>query len=172
MTSYLSLFSGLATALGSFQAIAPPLAGKPSQLPVKAGPVAAYQLPGGLRAQVHGSDVVITNSAGAVVARNSKLIRKEDESQFCLSEGFERIVSKGDYFTIEQQTCGGWFFIKEYITFRYIKASGKIVLHKYGRVPTDRRDLNKVMPAELYTAKQLGQRPFAQVTKASLDAVE
>ena len=169
MVSYLVLFSNLATSLGSFPATSPP---QPSQLPVKAGPVAVYQLPGGLRAQVRGSDLVITNGAGVVVARNSKLIRGEDENQRCPSDGFERIVSKGDYFTIEQQTCGGWLFIQEYITFHYVKASGAIVLHKYGRVPTDRRDPNKVMPAELYTAKQLGQRPFAQVTKALLDAVE
>jgi hypothetical protein len=131
-----------------------------------------YRLPGGLRARVHGSDVVITNGAGVVVARNSALIRREDEDQSCPSEGFERIVSKGNYFTIEQQTCGGWFFVNEYITFRYVKASGQIMLYKYGRVSTDRRDPNKVTPAELYTAKQLGQRSFTQVTKASLDAIE
>lgn len=172
MTSYLALFSGLVTSLGSCPAIASPQANEPSQRPVKAGPVAGYQLPGGLRAQVHGPDMVITNGAGTVVARNRNLIRREDEDQRCPSDGFERIVSKGDYFTIEQQTCSGWFFIKEYITFRYVKASGTILLHKYGRVSTDRRDPAKVIPAELYTAKQLGQRPFAQVTKASLDAVE
>ncbi|MGI4973396.1 MAG: hypothetical protein ACRYGH_31005 [Janthinobacterium lividum] len=95
----------------------------------------------------------------------------EDELTYCPSAGFERIVSKGDYFTIEQQTCGGWYYINEYITFHYLKASRKIVLHKYGRVSTDRRDPNKAIPAELYTAKQLGPRSFNQVTKASLDAV-
>jgi hypothetical protein len=165
MNSCLAVYVGLATWLSSLPASGP------IPVPVGASLVAVYQLPGGLRAQVHGSDVVITNGAGVVVARNSHLIRREDEDQSCPSEGFERIVSKGDYFTIEQQTCGGWFLVNEYITFRYLKASGKIVLHKYGRVPTDRRDPNKVMPTELYTAKQLGQFAFAQVTKASLDAV-
>jgi hypothetical protein len=171
MTSYLPLLSCLVTSLGGFLAIAPPVAATPSQLPLKDSPTAVCQLAGGLRARVQGSEVVITNGAGAVVARNSKLIRREDEDQSCPSDGFERMVAKGDYFTIEQQTCGGWFFIKEYITFRYVRASGKIVLHKYGRVATDRRDPNKEIPAEQYTAKQLGQRSFAQVTKASLDAV-
>lgn len=172
MTSYLVLLSCLATSLGSFPYLGSRPAREPSQLPAQPSPGAVYQLPGGLQAQVHGADMVISNGAGAVVARNSKLIRREDENQRCPSDGFERIVAKGDYFTIEQQTCGGWFFFKEYITFRYVKASGKIMLYKYGRVPTDRRDPSKVVPAELYTAKHLGQRPFAQVTKALLDAVE
>ena len=134
--------------------------------------VQTYRLACGLQAKVAGSEILITDGTGLVVARNSHLIRREDEDHYCPSEGFERIVLKGDYFTIEQQTCGGWFFINEYITFRYVKTSGKIVLHKYGRVSTDRRDPSKVIPAEVYKANQLGPHAFAQVTKAWLAAVE
>ncbi|RZK88750.1 MAG: hypothetical protein EOO62_37200 [Hymenobacter sp.] len=136
-----------------------------------AGAAAVYQLGSGLRAKVQGPDLVITDGSGASIAHNSGLIRLADARATCPSDGFERIVAKGDYFTIEQQTCGGWFFTTEYITFHYLKASRKIVLHKYGRVSTDRRAPNQAIPAEVYTATQLGEHSFGQTTKALLDAV-
>jgi hypothetical protein len=133
---------------------------------------ARYALGHGLQATVAGHTLVIKNASGTIIARNEQIIRLADENSSCPSEGFERIVAKGDYFTIKQQTCGGWSFIQEYITFHYVPASGQLMLHKYGRVATDRRDPNKIIPANVYTTKQLGQHPLAQVTKAALDAME
>lgn len=144
----------------------------PEQLRARPAPAAHYALGHGLQATVAGRALVITNASGSVIARNSQLIRLADERTDCPSEGFERIVAKGDYFTIEQQTCGSWFFIQEYIAFHYVPASGRLVLHKYGRVATDRRDPTKAIPANVYTAQQLGPRSFSQVTSASLDALE
>jgi hypothetical protein len=134
-------------------------------------PMAAKQYPlcGGLRATVKGQTVLITNAKGVVVAQNKQLIRLPDEHTDCPSEGFERLVSKGNYFTIEQQNCGGWFFINEYITFYYVPGTGKIQLHKVSFSVTDRREPDKKIPDKVFTKKQFGQRYFNRVTLDSLE---
>jgi len=136
-----------------------------------AGPSAAKQYPlcCGLRVTVKGRAVLITNAKGVVIAQNKQLIRLEDEHTDCPSEGFERLVSKGNYFTIEQQNCGGWFFINEYITFCYVPGTGKIQLHKVSFSVTDRREPDKKIPDKVFTQKQFGQRDFSRVTLDSLE---
>jgi len=135
----------------------------------QAGSAKEYPLCCGMRAAVRGHTIEITNAKGVVIARNSQLIRLADDNATCPADGFSKLVSKGNYFTIEQQNCGGWFFINEYITFQYVPATGKIQLHKYGLSFTDRREPDKAIPDKISTAKQFGQRYFDQVTLGSLE---
>ncbi|MBV6878680.1 hypothetical protein NG800_002210 [Epilithonimonas ginsengisoli] len=69
------------------------------------------------------------------------------------AEGFKDVVVKNNYFTIEQQEGAGWLFIDTYTTFKYDITKKEIILSKYGRSFTDRRDPDKSIRDEIYTSK-------------------
>lgn len=70
----------------------------------------------------------------------------------CPADGYQRAVAKGAYFTIEQTVCDGYVYVHQYVTFRYDKASGEVVLHKYGETFTDRTNPDKKIPARTQQA--------------------
>ncbi len=109
-----------------------------------------------------GKGLEVLDAAGKVVAANQDIVREADEDGNCPSNGFGRIVAKGDYFTIEQQTCGGMYFIDEYITFKAAK-DGKIYLHKFSIVKTGRDDPEKSVPQRNLTTKEFGQLELKDV---------
>lgn len=78
----------------------------------------------------------------------------------CPSDGFQSLVVKDNYFTIEQNTCGGWYLIDEYTTFKFDMASNEIVLHKFGQSYTDRKDPNKDVPNSVFSNKNFGKILF------------
>lgn len=127
-----------------------------------------YDLETGLKLIVEGHKVVIYGANGKQLAKNTAIIRRIDENPNCPSEGFIQVVSKGIYFTIEQQNCSGWYFIDEYITFKYIASNGKILLHKFGLQYSDRRDPDKVMRDKIYSQKDFGMLEFDKVQLDSL----
>lgn len=139
---------------------------------VSKDPAKHYRLCGGLRATVQGHEVTITTAEGALIARNSQLIRLAADARDCPLDGFYAIVTKGNYFTIEQQNCSGWFFINEYMTFRYVPGTRNIELHKFGLAFTDRRAPDKAIPDKIFTSKHFGQRLFSQVKLAELEALD
>ena len=143
----------------------------PRQVAPTAGTPQTFRLPGGLRLTVRGHAAVITNAKGTVLARNNRLIQRADDHTDCPAEGFQTVVVKGNFFTIEQQNCGGWLFINEYFTFRYEPATGAIRLHKFGQTFTDRREPDKEMPDKILTEKDFGRRSFAQLNPADLYAL-
>lgn len=105
--------------------------------------------------RVNGKALEVRNAAGTLIASNPRMIRLRDEGGDCPSEGFSRIVVNGDYFTVEQQTCGGMFFVNEYVTFK-AGADGSIYLHKFGIVKTDRSDPDRAIPAQVLTPADFG----------------
>ncbi len=78
----------------------------------------------------------------------------------CPSKGFQNLTVKDNYFTIQQNTCGGWFLIDEYITFRWDTKNNQIVLYKYGYSSINRKDPNKEMPTTIYTSANFGEILF------------
>ena len=78
----------------------------------------------------------------------------------CLSDGFQNLVIKDNYFTIEQNICGGWFFADQYTTFKYDLKTNKIMLHKQSKSLTDRKDPDKEIPNEVLTVKDFGNVEF------------
>ncbi|MCV9926934.1 SH3 domain-containing protein [Flavobacterium sp. LS1R49] len=78
----------------------------------------------------------------------------------CPSDGFQSLVVKDNYFTIEQNTCGGWYLIDEYTTFKFDKNSDEIVLHKFGQSFSDRKNPDKVIPDLLLSTKNFGKILF------------
>jgi hypothetical protein len=120
---------------------------------------------GGVRAK--GDAIEVLDAAGNVIAVNQHLIRDADEESDCPSGGFNRIVAKGDYFTIEQQTCSGMFFIDEYITFK-AAADGQVYLHKFSIVKTNRSDPEAAIPQRTLSVKEFGKLELEQVDLSNL----
>ncbi|EKT3967236.1 SH3 domain-containing protein [Flavobacterium psychrophilum] len=74
----------------------------------------------------------------------------------CPSDGFQNLVVKDNFFTIEQNTCGGWYLIDEYTTFKYDRNTNQIVLHKFGQSFSDRKNPDKEIPDTVLSNKNFG----------------
>ena len=129
-----------------------------------------YTLPENLKAEVKDHTIIIYDSNGKEISSNDNIIKLTDDFKDCPADGFEGggIVTKEKYFTIEQQVCGGWYLIKEYITFVYNKESGDILLNKFGRIYTDRRDPNKTIPDKILSQKDFGNIDFKDLNLLDL----
>ncbi len=127
-----------------------------------------YYLDSGHKVKIIGKTIIITPNSGNRIAKNSDIIRGRDETSMCPSEGFWDIKTKGKYFTIEQQNCSGWYFIAEFITFKFLESDDRFLLHKFGLQYLDRRDPEKEMVEKIYTMKHFGEVTFQE---ASLEAL-
>lgn len=93
-----------------------------------------------------------------LVYKNLNIIYTSNST--CPSDGFQSLIVKDNYFTIEQNTCGGWYLIDEYTTFKFDTTSNEIVLHKFGQSFTDRKDPNKDVPDSVLSIKNFGKILF------------
>lgn len=125
----------------------------PRALPVSMAEGQPYR--GGM-VRPNGRALEVLDAAGRVIEANDDMIRFADDNENCPSDGFNRIVVKGDYFTLEQQTCSGMLFINEYVTFK-ADADGQIYLHKFGIVKTDRSDPERNIPERTLTGADFGK---------------
>lgn len=92
------------------------------------------------------------------LSKNVNIIQTANSN--CPSDGFGNIVVKDNYFTVEQNSCGGWYFADEYITFKYIMETKQIVLQKFSQVFTDRKDPNREIPDLIANSKNFGTLEF------------
>lgn len=145
------------------QASATPLEGSGS-----VASASIYEMDSGHEVRVSPNLIVIYAASGREMSRNSNLIRGMDENGNCPSEGFIQIVTKGEYFTLEQQNCSGWHFIFEQITFKYSASTKQFSLHEIVLEYVDRRHPEKKEPREMYTSKALGNISFEEVRLDSL----
>lgn len=93
--------------------------------------------------------------------KNNQLIFKYNDN--CPADGFQKLVSKNNFFTIEQTCCKGFMFVQSYTTFK-ITESQKILLYKYGEEYTDRSNPDKEIKNLLKTTKDFGVIKFENVT--------
>ena len=94
--------------------------------------------------------------------QNNKIIFSYDDN--CPADGYGSIVSKNNYFTIEQIFCSDFLFVKSYTTFK-INDNETITLHKYGEEFTDRSDPDKKILSKIWTKKDFGEINFEVVTE-------
>ncbi|MDR7211464.1 hypothetical protein [Flavobacterium piscis] len=94
---------------------------------------------------------------------NAQLIFDYDDN--CPTDGFTRIVSKNEYFTIEQTFCSDFKFVNSYTTFRIDENTNEIYLHKYGEEYTDRSNPDKDIPSKILTTKYFGKVKFEDVNE-------
>lgn len=127
-----------------------------------------YQLQSGLKVTIENKRITICSSSGKMIGTNTAIIRGMDEDPNCISEGFQDLVSKGIYFTVEQQVCASEYFIDEYITFKYSKKDGKVWLHQFGLEYSSRKDQEMEITDKIFTEKQFGKISFENVNVDNL----
>ena len=82
----------------------------------------------------------------------------------CISEGFQNIVFKDNYFTIEQNTCFDYnISVSSYTTFKIV--NDEIFLYKYGEQYFDKADHDKIIPPKTWTEKDFGKKRFEEVSE-------
>ncbi len=96
-----------------------------------------------LKLRIDEKNISIIDNEGKTLFENNNIIRLADENKNCFSEGFEKVVCKNLYFTVEQQNCSNKYFINEYITFKQNKIENRFFLHKIGYVFRDKTNGNK-----------------------------
>lgn len=93
------------------------------------------------------------------IYKNSKIILTSN--RVCPSNGFQKLVVKNNFFTIEEDDCSGHFFVNSFITFKYDKTQKQLItLHKLGKQFSDRTNPDKIIPDKIQTVKDFGNIPF------------
>ncbi|WP_312077196.1 hypothetical protein [Chryseobacterium sp.] len=93
--------------------------------------------------------------------QNGNLITNNQNT--CVSEGFETVIIKGNYFTIQQQTCYDYnIVLNAYISF--VVKNDNIYLHKYGETYFDKVNHERKIPDRIWTTKDFGKITFDKVT--------
>ncbi|PKB18727.1 hypothetical protein [Flavobacterium sp. 5] len=97
---------------------------------------------------------------------NKNIVFKYDYN--CPADGFQKIVVKNNYFTIEQVYCKDFLFVNSYTTFRFDEKTKEIVMHKYSEAYTDRSNPYKLIPNKIKTIKDFGKIQFEAITQELL----
>lgn len=87
---------------------------------------------------------------------NQNIVQSLDGS--CTADGFTNVISKDNYFTIEQTFCKDALYVSAYTTFKIVATD--IVLHKYSETYTDRNDPDKILKDKIGTTKEFGKIKF------------
>lgn len=87
---------------------------------------------------------------------NTAIVQSLDGS--CSADGFTDVVSKDNYFTIEQTFCKDALYVSSYTTFKVV--GNDILLHKYSESYTDRNNPDKEIKDKIWTNKDFGQIKF------------
>ncbi|MEZ0128681.1 hypothetical protein AB9T88_02310 [Flavobacterium sp. LBUM151] len=83
----------------------------------------------------------------------------------CPADGFQGLVGKDNYFTIEQTYCLDFKFVYSYTTFKIDSKSGDILLHKFSETYTSRNNQNEKIPNRIWTKKDFGTVIFTNVAE-------
>ncbi|NMR34596.1 hypothetical protein HIO71_10295 [Chryseobacterium aquaticum] len=85
----------------------------------------------------------------------------------CVSEGFSNIVVKGNYFTIEAQSCYDYnVLVDGFTTFKV--ENNDIFLYKYGEEYFDKSNHDKEIPSKVWTQKDFSKVRFQDVNESFL----
>lgn len=90
--------------------------------------------------------------------QNNNVIFEYDDN--CPSVGFDSVLVKNNYFTIQQMFCSDFNFVHSFTTFKVDEITNEIFLHKYGQKYTDRSNPDRVIPDDVYTIKDFGKVSF------------
>lgn len=85
----------------------------------------------------------------------------------CPADGFQQIISKNNYFTIEQVYCKDFMFVQSYTTFK-INDDETVTLHRYGENYTDRSNPDKNIKGISLATKDFGKIKFENVDREFL----
>jgi hypothetical protein len=94
---------------------------------------------------------------------NYDIVFKYDDN--CPADGYGGIVSKNNYFTVQQIFCVDFLFVNSYTTFKINESTGNINLHKYGEEYTDRSNPELKIPPKIWSVKDFGIVTFENVSE-------
>ncbi|MEL1255878.1 hypothetical protein AAEO57_18940 [Flavobacterium sp. DGU38] len=97
---------------------------------------------------------------------NYNLIFKYDDN--CPADGYGGIVSKNNYFTVQQIFCVDFLFVNSYTTFKIDENTGNINLYKYGEEYTNRSNTMLKIPSKVWSVKDFGMVKFESVNEGFL----
>lgn len=96
---------------------------------------------------------------------NKNLVYSADNN--CVSEGFSNIVVKGNYFTIEAQSCYDYnVLVDGFTTFKM--ENNDIFLYKYEEEYFDKSNHDKEIPSKVWTQKDFSKVRFQDVDESFL----
>lgn len=116
--------------------------------------------------------IIILNKKGNEfykIYQNNNLVYKFNDN--CPADGYDGIVVKNNFFTVQQISCIDFEFVNSYITFKIDESTDKIYLHKYGEEYTDRSDPNKKIPLKTWSTKDFGIKKFEDVSEDFLKSL-
>lgn len=106
-----------------------------------------------------------TQSGFVLWTENKNLIYSAENT--CISEGFSDVVVKGNYFTVEAQTCYDYTILTHgFITFRV--DNNEILLYKYGEEYFDKSNHDRNIPSKVWDQKSFGKIKFQDVDEVFL----
>lgn len=111
------------------------------------------------------SILILSNQVEGLIKlkENNKIVFAYNSN--CPSDGFEKIVAKNEYFTIEQSFCASNLFVNSYTTFKIDDKTNAVLLSKYGEEYTDRNNPEKDLPTKTWTSKDFGKVNFEDVNE-------
>jgi hypothetical protein len=105
----------------------------------------------------------IENNNSFELFKNDNIVFKLNDN--CPADGYNAIVSKNNYFTIEQSSCLDFMFVNSYTTFKIDAKTNNIYLHKYSEEYSDRSDPDREIPVKTWSTKDFGVVNFEDVTE-------
>lgn len=114
----------------------------------------------------HNSNPILLYKNGKKFTENKNLIFSYNDN--CPADGFQKIISKNNFFTFEQTYCRDFLLVYSYTTFKIDTKTKDVYLFKYGEEYTDRSNINKDIPAKVKTVKDFGIVKFEYVTEKFL----
>ena len=109
------------------------------------------------------------NNSFSKIKSNGKIFFAYNDN--CPADGFQGLVGKNNYFTIEQTYCLDFKFVYSYTTFKINEKSGDILLHKFSETYTNRSNPDEVIPNRIWTVKDFGEVKFENVTEDFLKSL-
>lgn len=100
------------------------------------------------------------------IKRNNNLLFEFDDN--CPANGYESLVTKGNYFTLQQSSCMDFLFVNSYTTFKIDELTNEIYLHKYGEEYLDRSNPDKKISSKTWSTKDFGIIKFENANTNSI----
>ncbi|MBW1295648.1 hypothetical protein [Aquimarina litoralis] len=117
---------------------------------------------------IKGKQLTIIEKTSKIECTNNNIIRLQDESNNCFSEGFQDISMNDNKLLIVQQICSSKFFIKEIVTYEMELKKKSFVLKQIEYVKTSKADPDTNFIPQKFYKKDFGEISFAQT---NLDAL-
>lgn len=103
------------------------------------------------------------NNSYSKIKSNEKIFFAYNDN--CPADGFQAIIGKNNYFTIEQTYCLDFKYVYSYTTFKIDEKSGNILLHKFSETYTNRSNPDEKIPDRIWSNKDFGVVKFENVTE-------